>query len=47
MALMVWSKHFVTGIEVIDNQHKGLVELINAAAPQLAAGERQLGGARR
>ena len=37
MALMAWSTHFVTGIDVIDAQHKGLVELINAAAPQLAA----------
>lgn len=47
MALMVWSKHFVTSIEVIDNQHKGLVELINAAAPQLAAiGEAPARGAR-
>ena len=36
MALMIWSKHFVTGIDVIDTHHKGLVDLINAAAPQLA-----------
>lgn len=37
MALMAWSKHFVTGIDLIDSQHKGLVALINAAAPQLAS----------
>lgn len=36
MALMSWSPHFVTGFDLIDNQHKILVELINAAAPQLA-----------
>ncbi|MFZ4538287.1 ATP-binding protein [Propionivibrio sp.] len=36
MALMAWSKIFVTGIDVVDNQHKGLVDLINAVAPQLA-----------
>ena len=37
MALMTWSSHFVTEIESIDAQHKGLVALINDAAPQLAA----------
>jgi two-component system, NtrC family, sensor kinase len=36
MALMMWSKHFITGIDSIDAQHKGLVNLINAAAPYLA-----------
>lgn len=36
MPLMVWSKHFITGIEAIDHQHKGLFDLINATAPQLA-----------
>ena len=36
MALMAWSKLFVTGIDVVDTQHKGLVDLINAVAPQLA-----------
>ena len=36
MALMSWSPQFVTGFDLIDNQHKTLVELINAAAPQLA-----------
>ena len=36
MALMAWSAYFVTGIEMVDIQHKGLVDLINAAAPQLA-----------
>lgn len=37
MALMAWSRHFVTGIELVDRQHRDLVDLINAAAPQLAA----------
>ncbi|MEI7612463.1 MAG: bacteriohemerythrin [Betaproteobacteria bacterium] len=36
MALMQWSEHFVTGVEMIDTQHKKLVDLINSAAPQLA-----------
>lgn len=36
MALMSWSPHFVTGFDLIDAQHKTLVDLINAAAPQLA-----------
>ena len=35
MSLMLWSEHFVTGIDAVDTQHKGLVDLINAAAPQL------------
>src|ERR1035437_2615049 len=36
LALIAWSKHFVTGIDSIDVQHKELVELVNAVAPQLA-----------
>jgi len=36
MALMQWSEHFVTGLDLIDTQHKKLVDLINAVAPQLA-----------
>lgn len=42
MSLMTWGEHFVTGVDAIDVQHKGLVDLINAAAPLLAeAGEAQ------
>ena len=37
MELMVWGTLFATGIELIDAQHKALVDLINAAAPQLGA----------
>ena len=36
MTLMQWSEHFVTGFEIIDIQHKKLVDLINDAAPFLA-----------
>ncbi len=36
MALMIWNEHFVTGIEIIDQQHQWLVDLINASAPVLA-----------
>lgn len=34
---MTWGGHFATGIEEIDAQHRRLVDLINAAAPLLAA----------
>jgi two-component system NtrC family sensor kinase len=37
MPLLQWSEHFVTGIALVDEQHRRLVDLINAAAPQLAA----------
>ena len=36
MALMNWNEHFVTGIEIIDSQHLGLVKTINYSAPILA-----------
>ena len=36
MALMNWNEHFVTGIDVIDSQHLGLVKMINDGAPILA-----------
>lgn len=36
MALMTWNENFVTGIGVIDEQHKWLIDLINEAAPVLA-----------
>jgi len=38
MNLMAWSTHFETGLAEVDAQHKGLVDLINAAAPHLASG---------
>ena len=43
MTFMNWSEHFVTGIELVDRQHRGLVDLVNAVAPQLSCGE-ALGG---
>ncbi len=36
---MDWSRHFVTGIAVVDSQHRGLVELINEVAPLLGGGD--------
>lgn len=36
MALMAWSKHFETGLEVVDAQHHALVDMVNMAAPHLA-----------
>lgn len=36
MNLMAWSTHFETGIELIDEQHRALVNMINQAAPHLA-----------
>lgn len=33
---MCWSDYFETGLEAVDAQHKGLVDLINAAAPLLS-----------
>ncbi|MDI6747430.1 MAG: hemerythrin domain-containing protein [Rhodocyclaceae bacterium] len=35
MAFFTWSDDFLTGIEIVDRQHRRLVELINAAAPVL------------
>jgi len=35
MTFMNWSRHFVTGIEVVDREHRRLVDLINEAAPLL------------
>lgn len=39
MTFMKWSRHFVTGIDLIDSQHRGLVDLINDVAPLLSGGE--------
>ena len=36
MKLMAWSPQFETGIELIDTQHRALVNMINQAAPHLA-----------
>lgn len=35
MTLMKWSTHFLTGIDLVDQQHRRLVELVNAVAPTL------------
>ena len=37
MSFMAWSRHFETGIDLVDAQHRALVELVNKAAPILAA----------
>lgn len=37
MPFMQWSDQFVTGFELIDEQHKKLVDLVNDVAPKLAA----------
>jgi hemerythrin-like metal-binding protein len=35
MAFITWNDDFLTGIEIVDRQHHGLVDMINAAAPIL------------
>ncbi|HNG39218.1 MAG TPA: bacteriohemerythrin, partial [Accumulibacter sp.] len=39
MTLMKWSAHFLTGIELVDRQHRHLVDLVNTVAPMLACNE--------
>jgi two-component system NtrC family sensor kinase len=39
MAFITWSPHFVTGIELVDRQHHGLLDLVNDVAPLLARQE--------
>ncbi|MEY4719587.1 MAG: hypothetical protein RL563_2205 [Pseudomonadota bacterium] len=39
MAFMRWNDDYLTGIEIVDQQHQHLVELINAVAPTLAVNE--------
>ncbi|HRF71950.1 MAG TPA: hemerythrin domain-containing protein [Accumulibacter sp.] len=39
MTFMKWSRHFVTGIDLVDGQHRGLVDLVNDVAPLLSRGE--------
>jgi len=36
MSFMVWNNYLVTGIDVVDQQHRGLVDMLNQAAPVLA-----------
>lgn len=36
MALMTWNDDLLTGIDIVDRQHRGLVDLVNEAAPILA-----------
>ncbi|WP_165873424.1 bacteriohemerythrin [Parasulfuritortus cantonensis] len=35
MPFMTWSDEYATGIDIVDRQHRGLMEMINAAAPLL------------
>ncbi|SBT09064.1 hypothetical protein ACCAA_670006 [Candidatus Accumulibacter aalborgensis] len=42
MAFMPWSEHFVTAIEFVDRQHRGLVDLRTTIALLLASGEATL-----
>lgn len=37
MNFMTWSRHFETGIDEVDRQHRALVDLVNKAAPLLAS----------
>jgi hemerythrin-like metal-binding protein len=39
MAFMVWSDAFLTGIPMVDEQHRGLVDLLNRAAESLSGDE--------
>jgi hemerythrin-like metal-binding protein len=36
MSLMTWNDNLLTGIAIVDQQHRGLVDLVNEAAPILA-----------
>ena len=37
MSFMNWSRHFETGLDKVDSQHRALVDLVNQAAPILAS----------
>jgi hemerythrin len=39
VASFVWNKNFITGISDVDEQHQGLVDLINAFGDHVAAGD--------
>ncbi|MBI2309245.1 MAG: bacteriohemerythrin [Rhodocyclales bacterium] len=41
MPLMQWNEHFATGIAIIDEQHRWLIDLVNASAPVLALNSRR------
>lgn len=41
MSFMRWNDDYLTGIDIVDEQHRHLVELINRAAPVLAASNLQ------
>lgn len=36
MTFMVWNDYLITGIDIVDQQHRGLVDMLNQAAPVLA-----------
>ncbi len=36
MTLMVWNDNLITGIDIVDQQHRGLLDLINEVGPLLA-----------
>jgi hemerythrin-like metal-binding protein len=35
--VFIWDRYFETGIDIVDRQHRGLVDLINEAAPLLVS----------
>lgn len=39
MTSFIWDRHFVTGIKDVDEQHHGLVDLINAFGDHIAEGD--------
>lgn len=39
MTSFIWDRHFLTGISEVDEQHHGLVDLINAFGDHVAAGD--------
>jgi hemerythrin-like metal-binding protein len=41
MTFMVWNPHLETGIGIVDQQHRGLVDMLNQAAPLLAQSSRE------
>lgn len=41
MTFMVWNPYLETGIRIVDQQHRGLVDMLNQAAPLLAQSSRE------
>jgi len=39
LTFMTWSRHFETGLALVDKQHHALVDMINQAAPHLAVND--------